>query len=419
MKEVDDFFGEREEVFKDCSYFSPTYLPSSFKYREKEFDEIGMTFKSFYDGAPCQTYLSGPPGTGKSHIVNCLIEGFNEAVKRRASPCRYIYINCRQKTYPTLLNLVLLCFDEKGRGIGQHTSVILNKIQSWMKNLDIGVYFIFDEVDRLIPSKGHWKPFEELIGAFSRFSDEGCKKNVGVMIIANAPDLLERVSDDSAKSSFCPTRIQFRDYAINQIEDILWDRVSRGFVENTVDRNTISEFALIIKNGNHDLRHALKVLLDAGNLAKKRTDRRIFKNDLLLSVTRVEKEETEELIRGLSEIEQMLLWVIAELQVKKQIDGDADACVTSDEIWKNLQKSAKKLKIKLPTPRHINEYVLPRLEAQGLFTTGKKGLGKGKSWVKIFRMGEEVAEIHEVLCELMGDVVVPRINSIKTTQASL
>jgi Cdc6-like AAA superfamily ATPase len=229
------------------------------------------------------------------------------------------------------------------------------------------------------------------------------KNSIGCIIIANNPSLDSNV-DSSTRSSFVPTRISFKNYPAGEIRDILWERCQFGFQEGIIDQATIASFAKHLTSYSHDLRTAFQVLSEVGEYIESKGKKTVELDDLIDVLKIVEKKELVEMIIGLEDLQKILLFLIAHICKKSKKDRCA---ATSDAVWEALQTYAKRFKgVTEKSQRHIFERVLPNLEAQGFFSTGIKGLGRGKGQIKYFCIQESNLELfYDALLEQMPSTV--------------
>lgn len=405
---IENFF-EEDKVFKDASVFSPHYLPDAFKYREEEFKKIGSNLKGIIDYLPTNMYISGPPGTGKTHITKRLIQEFNNYCKRKRIKTKFLYVNCRTKTYPRALCTLLEQFQKNVPYKGFSSHDLLDKILRHLKGYN--VCFIFDEMDRLLPSAKR-NVYEEVIGTFTRLSEYDFDGYTSLAIIANNPNVDEKI-DASAQSSFIPVRVRFKEYQLGEINEIIMDRCRKGFKKGVINTNTVMSFSKEIKNSAHDLRTAFRVLLNAGKVLKNKGNNGEITSDLLkYSFEDVERLDLNQIFLEMNDLQIILLYIIANIQHKKmKAKKKNDIYVTTNEIWRGYQSFVKDMNKKLKedkrnhrlqekSQRHLFEYVLPRLESQGFFTTDKTKTSCGL--IKIFSMQETmITTIRESLEKIL------------------
>lgn len=392
-----DLFPE-DKIFKDPSVFSKQYLPPAFTYRDEEYKQVGEILKDTIRTASINGYINGPPGTGKTHITKKLIKLINEYCKANDLPVQYFFVNCRNATYTTVLTNILHQLNPSDTGRGVAPIEIINKIRKYLGEKN--ACFIFDEIDRILPTT-RTNTIEQLLGDFSRFNESCFDNSANVIIIANNPTLDDQI-DASTKSTFRPVRVRFRDYAPGEVRDIIWERCKIGFREGVISLDTVANFSLYLIDSDHDLRTAFNILLESGNRAKNNGSKKITMDSLKTSFKRVEMKEFGEYVNELNELQQIIFYIIAKIQLEKKKAGNPEQHLTSEEIIKSYAYFVNKLGLDERTSRHITETVLPKMETQGYFITGKSGQKGKKGWTKTYSIQDSRLErYYDVLSQIM------------------
>lgn len=350
-REINKLFeNEKPDVFIDASVFDETYIPDKFKYREEEIEDLAFLMKGLFDKITRNCHISGLPGTGKTQIIKKLMNGFNEKAKELKKNIQIIHAPCRGKSYATVVENFLLLLDdrEKTKGIG--TDKILEKIRKKIRNKY--VCFIFDEIDRLVPTSSHPTPLTEAIGTFSRFSDEG-NYHVSLFTISNS-SLIEKSLDDSVKDSWRPKYIEFKQYTKRQIYAILKERVKKGFVDDIISDNTLENLGKRIVDEDESLRLALRVLSDAGQEIRKKSRKKITQTIIDKCYKEAEERKIFNAVSDLRMIQLILLFFIAKL------NGNGKK-PTTEMIYREYREFCRGINIEPKTMRHVSGYVLPRL----------------------------------------------------------
>lgn len=390
LKTLDAFF-QSDPVFKDSNVFSTDWKPDVFKYREEEYNALAQMFATHYQ-VSSNGFIYGPPGTGKTHIVQRLIEAFNlytppsNFKKKNDKPVKFIMINCRKRTFPEVFNDTLKALGGKTNNSNQ-TAEIGERVARFVK--DCNICFIFDEADRMRPTKAHWTPVEDLVGIFTRFHEIHNTPSVSLILISNNPRLCDGL-DDSTKSSFHAPRIKFKDYDVQQLYEILIERCALGFQPNIAYCGDLAEFAKTIRDGGYDLRDAFQALNYAGMNAKKTAVHKITLKNLKQSLKTIEMEMIAETIKDFDSTNFALYYVLASLQLVKQQRVErtkASVLVAHQEmkdVYKtDLWKGYQRLHQEFPEyfPIHSEDYlvyqVIKKMQKQGFVRVVIHGKGRG------------------------------------------
>lgn len=377
------FFSQSDAVFKDANLLSPAWLPTAFLFRDDEYADVGWMLRAHCDHVESNGFIVGPPGTGKTHIIKKLIREFNEHAEKSNLEYRWVYATCRNKFLLNVLSDILVELGGRGFKKGDLRAYLSGiKVFASLKN----ICFIFDEVDKMVPTASHPNPVERLVSTFSRFAEMfNLKGNiVSLVMIANNEKILDGV-EKSAMSTYTPRRIRFKEYSEDQIYSILKDRCDGGFQREVLQNADIRWLAKQIAESNHDLRHALKTLKYAGEETRKQKMMKISKECLTCSLKAVERQETIDSIKERPPLMQILLYVIVRKQVEVQ-----DGFVTKELIYTGYEyftKTVPKSKtLGGHDKRYIFEKILPKMVEMGLVDGKIRGRGRGKGGrVSIYR----------------------------------
>ncbi len=368
------FFSQTDTVFKDADMLSPMWLPSAFLYRDKEYQDVGWMLRGHCDHVESNGFLVGPPGTGKTHIIKKLINEFSEHAEKNEMDYQWVYITCRHKFLLTALADMLV--ELGGRGIKKgNLNDYLSAIKMFAERKN--VCFIFDEVDKMVPTPAHLKPVESLISIFSRFGEMYNIKGkiVSLVMIANNEKILDGV-EKSAMSTFTPRRIRFKEYSTEEIATILKDRCDGGFQPNVLHIADIKWLAKQIEENNHDLRHALKTLKYAGEETRNQRGIVISRQCLTDSLIAIERQEVIDLIKERPPLMQILLFVIVRKEVEVS-DGFVDNDMAYDGYVHFTTKLPKAKSLGGHTKSYVTKKVLPKMVEMGLIEGKIRGRGRG------------------------------------------
>ncbi|MGC9069626.1 MAG: Cdc6/Cdc18 family protein [Thermoprotei archaeon] len=221
---------------KDPSQFDLQTIPKRIYYR-KEFDAVIEKVAEYVlTGLPTHIIIFGPRGSGKTTLINGLME-----TMRETKNIPYYYVTAREspssyEVYQHLLNI------EKA---GHQASFMIEKIK---KKFQEKAFIVIDEADFLRDYN-----FLFIISRFTKAS---------IIILAQNIHFLDNV-DDSTRSSLAPHPIVFNPYNAEEIRTILHYRAEDGlYTFNDSSLNLIA--AKVANNYYSDTRIAIRALFHAG-----------------------------------------------------------------------------------------------------------------------------------------------------------
>ena len=255
IKKLTDFMDNKDSIFKNATVLTEEYIPDKFLYREDEIHQIFFNISAFFHGIkPNNMLILGPPSSGKTHIMQAITDTLNEEAVRKDIKVKYIYVNVGNASLPGALS-------DTAREMGMIISKKLGLSIAGIIKRNMNGYkycFVFDEFDRLKPTKEYRNPYDYLLNIFSRMGSGVC-----VVAIANNKNIMNRI-EPPTKSSYSPIQMYFRAYNASEITEILKYRCNEAFESGIIDESVIERFSAWVYKTGLDLRTAFKVLLNAG-----------------------------------------------------------------------------------------------------------------------------------------------------------
>ncbi len=342
VKKFSEFLKIENTIISQPEVFdTDSYSPS-----DEEIVERGETSKLYNEiakfvkyGIPNNILLIGPPGTGKTVILNNIR---SELAKRPDFDVRHV--NCSDKTPQVILSLI-----NGGNIDGQMPE---NKLKNMFLNgLNNNCLIILDEVDKGLNLKSLLfflsRPREQL-QIFSH--------SISVILVSNDPNW-DNSLDISVRSSLQLRRVSFERYSKGQLCNILKLRAKAGFKYDTNIQSTLLSLiaAEVADKYNGDCRVAIKALLYAAQNAENLRKSAIEESD----VTRAFPKALDDIARSkLSRLSNRDFLVLFSIEESKEKTTDAIYKTFLDLIHQGL--NVEKIK---PTMFY---YVLNYLDTHGL-----------------------------------------------------
>ncbi|MEM5882954.1 MAG: AAA family ATPase [Candidatus Aenigmatarchaeota archaeon] len=326
------------KIFKNEEVLSPDYLPDFLPHREDKIKQIARNLMPVAKGLAGQnTFIFGPPGIGKTHVVKFVFrefEEFSESVKT-------IYINCW--SYNTALSILTKIANEleifvPRRGISKDE--VLERLIEFLGKTKKGLVVCLDEVDQLIFKS------EEVLYDLLRIN-QYLKNPVCLVFISNFKDVFVKL-DPRIKSSLRIEEIEFKPYNLQEMKDILEERIKKAFhsVEEGV---SILVANFTVKKGS-DVRVGLECLLGAGRLAESENSDKLKVLHVKKVLLEVEPVKPKILEESVSENERVILEILKE---KKSLSSGKlyeEYCKrvekpVSDRAFRNFIKHLNQVKL--------------------------------------------------------------------------
>lgn len=312
-------------IFKDRKKLSPRYIPKEIPHREKQIDLLIRTFldiKEDPDKFPLTILqIIGPAGIGKTSTVIKFSNILENELRRSKINIKIVYINLKLQggNKYAIYKYLLSCIAPELPAQGLSAEEMLRQMLDYLIINNVYSIVILDEIDYLIKIAKEIGIIYDLT-RLNEF-DPSKKCNVkGVIFIARSTEFYEKL-DEAELSSMGRAYIEFPNYTIEQISDILIRRSRDAFQENVIGTDIIDWIAKIVVSPvvDGDIRYALDLLSYAGNLAESEGTERVLIDHVKKINKQIYNGITDDDIKELSNIQIIvLLGIIKGLKIKNR-----------------------------------------------------------------------------------------------------
>ncbi len=289
---------QESKIFKNEEVLSPEHLPDLLPHREIQIKELANNLLPASKGRkPQNTFISGPPGIGKTAVVKFVFHEFEDFSER----VKTIYINCWTfKTAHAILSEIAgdIGFLTQRRGWAKDE--IVKRLIEGLSKINKSLIVCLDEVDQLKE--------EEVLYDLLRIN-QYVKNPVGLVFISNDPWIFVKV-EPRIKSSLNIEEIVFKAYSLQEMGDILQKRIENAFCTNV-------ESAALLLIANHavrkggDVRIGLECLLKAGRKAEEEISDKV-RIEHVKKILPKEKAKSRILKERISATERTILKILEE-----------------------------------------------------------------------------------------------------------
>ncbi|WP_144904971.1 ORC1-type DNA replication protein [Halobellus captivus] len=296
-----------ETVFRDEHVFEIDYVPETFEHRETQLESLKYALRPAVRGSrPLNTMVRGPPGTGKTTAVQKL---FGELGAQTG--VQTVRVNCQVDStrYAVFSRIFEHIFEYEPPSSGISFKKLFGQITDRLVEEEQVLAVALDDVNYLFYENEVSDTLYSLLRAHEAHS--GAK--VGVVVVSSdlSLDVIDEL-DDRVQSVFRPEEVYFPVYGVDEIVDILRERVRRGFHEGVVDTSELDRVAELTSESG-DLRVGIDLLRRAGLHAEMRASRTVNLEDVEAAYEKSKYVHLSRSLRGLSDRERELVRVIAEL----------------------------------------------------------------------------------------------------------
>jgi len=235
-------------IFQRKEVFNEDYTPNTvrgFPHREKEINKLVEYLKPVLDGHRSNVVVYGPQGCGKTAVISFILNSIEE------TNTRAIHIDCWQHDSPqAVLHMIGLEFGTlkiARRGISTSERIFkLNK--TYVKKPTV---VVLDNAERLLS-----KDPSTIMNILEI-------RNASLILIVNNLSILDK-TESRIMAHLKPSKLKFKPYTLEQIQDILGERISQAFDSGSMKGDLLKEISRYTFMKGGDIRLGINALLKTG-----------------------------------------------------------------------------------------------------------------------------------------------------------
>ena len=343
-----------KSIFINRQVLRSDFIPGKLPFREDQINIIGQILAPILqESKPSNLLLYGKTGSGKTAVAKYVLSKFEETTKQHNKAISLAYSNARLagSEYRVLVDLAH-CLSMDMPFTGLPISEVLQRIYNKISDNDLKVIFIIDEIDYL--AKHAKNSNDDMLYSLTRSSEHLKQGFISIMGISN--DLhFKSFLDPRVLSSLYEEEILFPPYTVNQLSNILTERIQEAFNNKTVPLSTINLCAALAGSEHGDARRAIELLRVAGELAERSDNSTILEKHVKDASMKIDNDRIYQAVKTLP---------LHEKTVLKAVTSNNDNTTTGD-VYNQYQKQSKKIGVEPLTQRRISG-LLSELDTQGL-----------------------------------------------------
>jgi cell division control protein 6 len=295
-----------ESVFRDERVFEIDYVPETFRHRETQLESLKYALRPAVRGSrPLNTVVRGPPGTGKTTAAQKL---FGELGGQHG--VRTVHVNCQMDStrYAVFSRVFEHVFEYEPPSSGISFKKLFGQVSDRLVEEDEVLVVALDDVNYLF----YDNEASDTLYSLLRAHEVNPGARIGVICVSSdlSLDLMDEL-DGRVQSVFRPEEVFFPKYDIDEIVDILRERVRRGFHEGVIEDTELDRVAELTAQSG-DLRVGIDLLHRAGLNAEMRASRTISSEDVEEAYDKSKHVHLSRCLRELSDSERALVRVVAD-----------------------------------------------------------------------------------------------------------
>jgi orc1/cdc6 family replication initiation protein len=234
----------------DARVLRDEFIPREVVHRDPEIHALADTLEPLAeDGRGQNSMVFGPPGTGKTCIAQHTLDRLSE----QNLELKYKYINCWENY--NRFKVLYKALEGIGKTLDVHrqstpTDELFTRLKGYSERQYV---LILDEVDQL----------EDERVLYDLYS----LPSVTLVMIANKQTAFHNMEDRVRSRLMDSARIEFEEYGVDELEDIVADRAEWGIEPDAISRSEIRKIAL---SAEGDARIAIGILRSAARKAENR-----------------------------------------------------------------------------------------------------------------------------------------------------
>jgi cell division control protein 6 len=347
-----------KSIIKNRNVLHFTYLPDVVLHRKDEQEKLTQSLLPILkQSRPSNLLIYGKPGTGKTLVVKKILTKIQQRVEKSNFPIKLIYTNSKDET--TLYGLLVSIGRQLGLEkedlppTGLATSVVFNRLLKSIEENQYNIILVIDEIDYLAHLVS--KTGKDILYQLTRANERLKKGSVTLVGISNDLTFKDRL-DGRVISSLGEEEIVFTNYDVNQLKEILLDRIKAAFLDGVVEASALNLCAAMAGREHGDARRAIDLLRVAGEIAERQQSETVKEEHMRIASQKMEEDKEVTALKSYPLHEKLL--IIAVMKASGLSTGEIFSA------YKNLCKAIRQKEL---TQRRVTQ-MLGEIEMSGIIS---------------------------------------------------
>jgi cell division control protein 6 len=347
-----------KSIIKNRKVLHFSYLPELILHRNEELEKVTQSLSPILkQSRPSNLIVYGKPGTGKTLVVKKILNKIQQRVEKSKFPIKLIYSNAKDET--TLYGLLVsigrqLDLDEKEiPPTGLSTSEIFKRLLISIDKNQYNIVFVIDEIDylaHLISKTG-----KDIMYQLTRANERLKNGSLTIVGISNDLTFKERL-DPRVISSLSEEEIVFTNYSVDQLKEILRERIKDAFMEGAVEDSALNLCAAMAGREHGDARRAIDLLRVAGEIAERGQASKVTEEHIRTASTKIEEDKETTALQSYPLHEKLLIVAVMKA-----------SGLSTGEIYTAYKTLCKAIRQKELTQRRVTQ-MLSEIEMSGIIS---------------------------------------------------
>ncbi|MBI5871620.1 ORC1-type DNA replication protein [archaeon] len=371
-KDLTSFFEDyikKEPLFINKKVLQASYTPETIPHREKEIQKVAnILAPALRNEKPSNLFLYGTTGTGKTLVIQHVINKIELIAKKNSIPIKIVYLNCKLKRIADTEYRIIA---ELARGLdvnvpatGLPTDEVYKLFIRALEKERRVLIIVLDEIDQLVNKAG-----DEILYNLTRLHGDIKTSEISIIGISNDLTFTNEL-DPRVKSSLSEEELSFHPYNALQLQSILRERAEKAFNKEVINQGVLEKCAAYAAREHGDARRALELLRVAGELAERKNAACISMEDIDFAEEKIEKDLIHEVILSQPKHSQTTL-----LSIFLTYQAAKEKPFSTGEVFDVYRELCHKIKMQPLTQRRISD-LIAELDMLGIINT--KVISKGR-----------------------------------------
>ncbi|MEA3200598.1 MAG: archaeal cell division control protein 6 [Thermoplasmata archaeon] len=378
-------------MFRNKEVLRPSYTPEELPHRQAQINQLATILVAALRGeTPSNVFIYGKTGTGKTAVTRFVGKELQRTGQEKDRNVFFIYINCelvdtQYRVLTHIANHFIEDWNDRIPFTGWPTDEVYDKLKRKIDEKDGACIIVLDEIDKLV-----FKAGDDVLYNLSRINDDLKRAKVSVIGISNDLKFTEFL-DPRVKSSLGEEEVIFPPYDAVQLQDILRQRATVAFKEDSLEVSVIPLCAALAAQEHGDARRALDLLRVAAELAEREGQKTISEKYVRKAQNKIELDRVTEVVRTLPTQSKLVLLAT--------ILGEEDGTkgLTTGEVYDTYRELCQAAHMDVLTQRRVTD-LISELDMLGILQA--RVISKGRyGRTKEIQMSVPLEETKAVLRE--------------------